>query len=96
MAWDQALKGIRVSEAGSTGPNPGPLPQMCQEHCPQQQGALGHSGYSELRTPAPPFMNWKTQQIHFSKPQLSHLLNGGNIAEEWRTQPSCVTWAGLS
>ena len=80
MTRDPALRGIRVSESGSPGPNPTPCLQVArsaepisQGKHPQQHGVPGQSGRSELRTPALPLMSWETQQAHLSKSQLPHL-----------------------
>lgn len=69
MAWDRDLRGIRVSEAGSPGPNPGPLPggraRRVKRTVFSCRGARTR-GCDELRTPALPLMSWEARQFHLS------------------------------
>lgn len=84
MAGDGDLKGIRVSEAGSAGPNPDPLPgdraTWVKRTVPSHRGARTQ-GYKELRTLAPPPTSWEAQQVQLSV-ALSVKREAGGIMQK--------------
>lgn len=69
MAWDGDLRGIRISEAGSPGPNPSPLPggraRWVKRTVLTNRDARTQ-GCNELPTLALSLVSWEIQQFHIS------------------------------